>query len=184
MQPHANSKAIVYLKNNEELAKIEAYARDYNIEITEVKQETGEGRILNDVLTGIRSQKHPHLLVWDLFSLSASPVHLDSIFALFQKSSSHLTIVKDQLSTINNRELVFDVGRMMIRYAVGSRIVKIKAGQERAKEEGRHLGRPGISDKDLAEAKDLRDKGLSYRQIGRLLKMDESTVRKNLKKLS
>ena len=185
------SQVIVYLRQyangdlEKQLEQIKDYAQKNNLEILSVKKESSNDQIvLNEILSGIKSQKYPHLLVWDLFSLTVSPLHLDSIFAAFLKSSSHLTIVKDQLSTTDSRKLVFSVGKMMLRYAIGSQRLIIKAGQRRARKQGKQMGRPGVSEKKLVEAKELRSKGLSYRQIGRLLKLDESTVRKNLKRFN
>ncbi len=187
----ARHQVVVYLRQyadgdlEKQLDRIRNYANKNNLEIISVKTESNNNQIvLNEILSGIKSQKYPHLLVWDLFTLTVSPLHLDSIFAVFLKSSSHLTIVKDQLSTTDSRELVFSVGKMMLRYAIGSQRLIIKEGQRRARKEGKQMGRPGVSEKKLVEAKELRDKGLSYRQIGRLLKLDESTVRKNLKRFS
>jgi DNA invertase Pin-like site-specific DNA recombinase len=182
-------EVIVYLRQyadedtDIQLEKIKDYAGKNNLRIIEIrKEDSDEQLVLNQIISDISEQKIKNLLLWDLFSLSASPAHLDSIFALLSKNSSHLIIAKDQLDTIVGKELVFSVGRMMLRYAIGSQRLMIRAGQQRAKKEGKQLGRPGISDKDLLEAKDLRAKGLSYRQVGRLLRLDESTVRKNLKR--
>lgn len=182
-------EVIVYLRQNlggntgKQFKLIQDYASKNNLKIIKVETEENKpGVVLSNILSDIKNQKYSHLLVWDLFSLTLSPVHLDSIFALLKKSNSHLSIVKDQLNTVNNRELVFDVGKMLLRFTIESQRLTIKKGQQQAKLSGRQIGRPGISKKDLSEALDLRRKGLSYRQIGRLLKLDESTVRKNLKK--
>lgn len=167
-----------------QLEQLKKYAEQNSLSILKVVKDDSTGQDnLNTLIQDIRTQKYKHLLVYSLFSLTVSPVHLDSIFALLSKNSSHLTIAKDQLSTLNGKELVFSVGRMMLRYALGSQRLMIKRGQKQAKKKGKQLGRPGVSDKVLLEAKDLRDRGLSYRQIGRLLKLDESTIRKNLRKI-
>lgn len=189
--PDKASQVIVYLRPHadgdlpKQLERIKEYASRHNLEIGAVKVEepaADKAIVLSEILSGIKNQKYPHLLVWDLFSLAASPALLDSIFALFARSSSHLTIVKDQLSTVDGKELVFGVARSILRYAATSRRLMIKEGQRRARKAGKALGRPGMTAKNLAEAADLRAKGLSYRQVARLLKLDESTVRKNLNK--
>jgi len=59
---------------------------------------------------------------------------------------------------------------------------QIKSGLEKAKKKGKKLGRPGIPNNIYNKAKELRAKGLTYRQIGTLLNVNEGTVRKRMKR--
>lgn len=45
-----------------------------------------------------------------------------------------------------------------------------------------YLGRPPVSDGLLEKAKALRNEGLSFRKIGKQLKIDEGTVRRRIKR--
>jgi DNA invertase Pin-like site-specific DNA recombinase len=60
---------------------------------------------------------------------------------------------------------------------------RVIAGLENAKRKGKRLGRKPVLLPHLFEkAVKMRSEGLSYRQIGKSLKIDESTIRKKMKK--
>ena len=58
---------------------------------------------------------------------------------------------------------------------------RVKAGMERAKREGKNLGRPSISPETVARIPELRAEGLSPRSIAQELGIGHGTVRKYLK---
>lgn len=58
---------------------------------------------------------------------------------------------------------------------------RVKAGLENAKRKGKKLGRPGIDDSVIEEAKILRGEGKSFRKIGKQLGISEGVVRQRLK---
>ncbi|MGD9579533.1 MAG: recombinase family protein, partial [Syntrophorhabdus sp.] len=58
---------------------------------------------------------------------------------------------------------------------------RVKAGLENAKRKGKKLGRPGIGDSVIEEAKALRGEGKSFRTIGKELRISEGVVRRRLK---
>jgi DNA invertase Pin-like site-specific DNA recombinase len=57
----------------------------------------------------------------------------------------------------------------------------VKAGLRNAKRKGKRLGRPPVSPMVIEKAKRLRAEGLSYRKIGKKLRISEGMVRKGLK---
>lgn len=60
---------------------------------------------------------------------------------------------------------------------------RVRAGQERARKSGVHLGRPRV-DVDMARARALREQGNSLRTIARRLKVSTSTVHRAFQKTS
>jgi DNA invertase Pin-like site-specific DNA recombinase len=58
---------------------------------------------------------------------------------------------------------------------------RVKAGLENAKRKGKKLGRPGVGDSVIEEARALRGEGKSFRTIGKQLGISEGAVRKGLK---
>ena len=55
------------------------------------------------------------------------------------------------------------------------------AGLKNARHKGKTLGQPAVTDSGIEKANSLRNKGLSFRKIGKELGVDEGTVRKRLK---
>jgi DNA invertase Pin-like site-specific DNA recombinase len=58
---------------------------------------------------------------------------------------------------------------------------RVKAGLENAKRKGKKLGRPGVGDSIIEEARTLRKEGKSFRTIGKQLGISEGVVRQRLK---
>jgi DNA invertase Pin-like site-specific DNA recombinase len=58
---------------------------------------------------------------------------------------------------------------------------RVIADLENARKQGKVLGRLRLGDSVIDKAKTLRQKGMSYRGIGRELKLDESTLRNRLR---
>ncbi len=56
-----------------------------------------------------------------------------------------------------------------------------KAGLENAKRKCKKLGRPGVDDSVIEEAKILKGQGKSFRIIGKQLGINEGVVRQSLK---
>jgi DNA invertase Pin-like site-specific DNA recombinase len=54
---------------------------------------------------------------------------------------------------------------------------RTKAGLERARKQGKQLGRPSISDKKKEKIKKLRKDGLSIRKVAKRLNTSTGTVR-------
>jgi DNA invertase Pin-like site-specific DNA recombinase len=58
---------------------------------------------------------------------------------------------------------------------------RVKAGLKNARRKGKRLGKPSVSPMIIEKARSLREQGLSYRKIGKRLKISEGLVRKKLK---
>jgi DNA invertase Pin-like site-specific DNA recombinase len=92
----------------------------------------------------------------------------------------------DGISSIDQGNLVFILFEKVLAAIKNlesrERQAGIKAGLEKAKIQGKKLGRPVVPDKLIKKAVELRSQNFSFREIGRLLDLDESTIRKKLKK--
>ena len=77
-------------------------------------------------------------------------------------------------------KLVFQVIAAVAEFERDIIVERVKAGMANAKKKGKHVGRPPIPDHILEDARQLRKEGKSWREVGRILKMDPSGVRKRL----
>jgi DNA invertase Pin-like site-specific DNA recombinase len=122
------------------------------------------------------------LLVWKLDRLGRSLK--DLITTLDELGSLGIDFIsyENQLDTSTpTGKLVFHVIGAVAEFEKDIIKERVKAGLENAKRKGKRLGRPPISKADFEKAKTLRGEGLSYRQIGKKLGIDEGTFRKKLK---
>jgi DNA invertase Pin-like site-specific DNA recombinase len=58
---------------------------------------------------------------------------------------------------------------------------RVIAGLANARRKGKRLGRPPVPNDLYEKAKELHQRGLSFRRIGRELHIDEGTIRKRIK---
>jgi DNA invertase Pin-like site-specific DNA recombinase len=61
---------------------------------------------------------------------------------------------------------------------------RVMAGLANARRKGKRLGRPPIPPMIYEKATILRQQGLSFRKIGHKLGVNESTIRKRIKKMN
>ena len=135
-----------------------------------------------DMMNLARKRKFDILLVWKLDRLSRSLKDLINTM----DELGHLGV--DLISYDNNLDTSTPTGKLVFQI-VGSvaefekDIIRerVKAGLENAKRKGKRLGRPPIPRATFQKAKILRAKGLSFREIGRRLNIDEGTFRKRYK---
>lgn len=135
-----------------------------------------------DMMNQARKRKFDILLVWKLDRLSRSLKDLINTL----DELGHLGV--DFISYDNNLDtstptgkLVFQIVGAVAEFEKDIIRERVKAGLENAKRKGKRLGRPPIPRATFQKAKKLRAKGLSFREIGRQLNIDEGTFRKRYK---
>lgn len=135
------------------------------------------------MMTEARRRKFDVLLVWKLDRLSRSLK--DLINTLDELGSCGIDFVSydNNLDTSTpTGKLVFQIVGAVAEFEKDIIRERVIAGLSNAKQKGKRLGRPPISNKLYEQAKILRSQGLSFRSIENKLGVNEGTIRKKLKK--
>jgi DNA invertase Pin-like site-specific DNA recombinase len=125
------------------------------------------------------TRKFDRLLVWKVSRLGRDMREV--IATVYELSDLGVTVVpiKSQTGPINSTmgKLLWAIQAWYAEMENSERSEAIKAGQARVRAEGKHLGRPRriFYRQRVAE---LRNQGLSFRQIARLIGVGEGTVRR------
>lgn len=156
-------------------AELNKYRKKHNWELhTELNN-------LSDVLEG-KGSKVNILLFWQIEHLGNSLNQLQSILYKLQKNNIDFVFVKDGLDSLTNPFLVFRTIEKLTAFANRSTRNKIKSGISLAQAKGKKLGRPQLSYRVYKQGRELRAQGMTYKEIGQTLRIDESTIRKKLSK--
>ena len=131
---------------------------------------------------GARRRKFNVLLVWKLDRLSRSTRDLLNTTEELDALGVDFISYENQIDTTTpSGKLFFTIVAAFAQFEREIIRERVIAGLENAKSKGKVLGRPKIGDPVIERARNLRQEGLAYRQIGRELNVDESTIRKRLK---
>lgn len=118
------------------------------------------------------------VLVWkfDRFARSARELH-NALFE-FEQAGIRFLSLTDQVDTRSAMgKLVFAILAGVAEMELAIARERIFAGLDRARAEGKHIGRPrAFSNGKLALALELRSRGLSFSEIARALHMSKVTV--------
>ena len=123
------------------------------------------------------------LVIWRLDRLGRTASGLVKLFDLLQEQRVNLISLKDgvDLSTPTGR-LIAHVMASIAEYETEIRGERVSAGIAAAKASGKTWGgrvkgvRYKVTDKQIDEIKDLREKGLSYSKIAACVKLSRSSV--------
>ena len=129
-----------------------------------------------------RRRRFNVLLVWKLDRLSRSTRDLLNTVAELDALGVDFISYENQIDTTTPSGKLFIT--IVAAFAQFEREIireRVIAGLENAKRKGKLLGRPRLGDPVIEKARNLRERGMSYRAIGRELATPESTVRKRLK---
>ncbi len=122
------------------------------------------------------------LLVWKLDRLGRSLKDLITTLDELSALGVDFVSLNDQMDTSTPAgKLVFQVIGAVAEFERDIIKERVKAGLANARRKGKRLGRPPIPPVVFEQARRLRSQGLSYREIGRRLDLNESTIRKRLK---
>jgi len=135
------------------------------------------------MMDAARKRKFDLLLVWKLDRLSRSLK--DLIVTLDELGSCGIDFVSydNNLDTSTpTGKLVFQIVGAVAEFEKEIIRERVVAGLATAKNKGKRLGRPPISKYVYDQALKMRSEGLSYRNIGKALGIDEGTIRKRARK--
>jgi DNA invertase Pin-like site-specific DNA recombinase len=136
---------------------------------------------LDALMSQIRAGKVARVVCYKLDRLARSVIHLAMIARDLETYQVALIIPGQSIDTsynnpagrlqMNMLSAVAEFERDLIRE-------RVKAGIEAAKAKGVRLGRRREHSVTPEQVKDLRDKGLAWREVGRKLKIDHGTARR------
>ena len=135
------------------------------------------------MMDAARKRKFDLLLVWKLDRLSRSLK--DLIVTLDELGSCGIDFVSydNNLDTSTpTGKLVFQIVGAVAEFEKEIIRERVVAGLATARNKGKRLGRPPISKYVYDQALKMRSEGLSYRNIGKALGIDEGTIRKRARK--
>jgi DNA invertase Pin-like site-specific DNA recombinase len=135
-----------------------------------------------DMMNEAKKRKFDVLLVWKPDRLSWSMKDLDMVLNELGGLGIDFVSYDNNLDTSTpTGKLVFHVIGAVAEFEKDIIKERVKAGLENAKRKGKKLGRPGVGDFVIDEAKVLRGEGKSFWTIGKQLRISEGAVRKGLK---
>ena len=130
---------------------------------------------LNDMLEQIENDKCKHLIVFSFSRFSRSCTHLLKSLEFLEENNCRFTSVSEQIetSTIMGRTLLAVLGALgeMERALI---VERVKAGLERAKAEGKHIGRKKTRPSEMIRKVLIR--GVTYREAAHLCNTSQGSV--------
>ena len=131
-----------------------------------------------------RKRRFDVLLVWKLDRLSRSLKDLINTLDELGSLGIHFISYDNNLDTTTpTGKLVFQIIRAVAEFEKDIIRERVRAGLENARQKGKRLGRPEISNDVLQKARVLRKQGLSFRRIEKNLGVGEGTIRKRIRKI-
>ncbi len=130
----------------------------------------------------VRQRKVDVVVVWSIDRLSRSLTDLLRFVSEIQSCGCDLFSLSQNIDTTTpSGKLCFSVFGALAEYENGLRRERIMAGLERAKAEGKKLGRPSrINEAVVTSVRLLREKGLSIHNIAKQLRIGVGTTQKIL----
>ena len=167
-------------ENQVRLLKEEAERRGWAYEILEEKKTTRKTRPVKEaLLRQLYRGKYKTVLVYKLDRWARSTGELvTEITDLFSRGVAFVSLRDNiDLSTASGK-LYFHIISAFAEFERDLIRERTLAGLERAKAEGKTLGRPGLDPEVATEARRLRKSGLSYRAIAGQLGIGLGTVQR------
>ena len=163
-----------------ELLRNLAEARGWEV----VKEYTGEGVKLDALAEDAVQGLFEAVIIPDLAEIGSSVKDIISILEKLGQADIDLVSVNEPTidTTKTGRAGLVQILKAVDAFQDKTRRRKINEGIKNARARGRALGPPVRLTEDLyEEAIELRREGLSFRKIGKKLRLNESTIRKRIK---
>ena len=149
--------------------------------------------VYSDVISGAK-EKRPQLdalmqsvirreidvvLVWDISRLGRSLQHLLKLMSDFHAKHVDLYLHQQGIDTTTpTGKMMFQICGAFAEFERGMIQERVKAGLDRARKQGKRLGRPTVPTQTVSKVKQLHECGMSFRKIGKELGLHHSTVSK------
>ncbi len=138
---------------------------------------------LNALMEAVRKRLVDGVLVWRFDRFARSLSHLVNTLEEFNERRVSFTSYSENIDTGTAQgKMVFAVMAALAEFERQLIIERINAGIRRARDQGTHLGRPGLPESTVAAIRDMREREhLSYKAIATKLELSKSVVGKILK---
>jgi len=135
---------------------------------------------LNDLMADARKRRFDTVLVWRFDRFARSTKHL--ILALEEFKGLGIDFVSYQENIDTSSPLGGAIFTIISAVAQLERDIiaeRVRSGLRRARENGKQLGRPKVT-VDEEKVRQMREQGMSFRAIARLLGISKSTVARQI----
>ena len=171
-----------------QLEAVRKYCQNQNWQISKIYKDEGISGIkddrpsLNELKKACTNEKRgwTAVVVFRFDRMARSTSHLLECLTLFQKYKIDFISINEGIDTSTS------VGKMVFTFLAGiaefERSIiqeRVKAGLERAKEQGVKIGRPRVG-YDINEALKLKREGLSWSQLSKRMSVSSATLRRTL----
>lgn len=166
--------------------ELDAYCERQGWRIVEVYDDTGisgakdDRPALNAMLKAVAKKRFDVVACWKIDRLARSTAHLLSVLQTLQSHGVGFVATTQAIDTTTA------YGRMVTTFlgaiAEFEReliVERVKAGQARARAQGTRIGRPRVAI-DIRRALELREQGLGYKQIAKVLGVPRTTLYRTL----
>jgi len=149
------------------------------------------GEVYTDIISGAKS-KRPELdrlmesvirkevdiiMVWSVDRLGRSLQHLTTLLSDIHSKGVDLYLHQQGIDTTTpSGKMMFQMCGVFAEFERSMVQERVKAGLERARANGKRLGRPPVPPIKVQKIKRLREDGLSYRKIASQMDLSVATV--------
>lgn len=135
-----------------------------------------------EMMKAARERRFNILMVWKMDRLSRSLKDLVVTIGELKDLGIDFVSVTNQIDTTTSTgRLLFQIIGAISEFEREIIRERVIIGLKNAVRKGKKLGRPPVSDATIRKARKMREKGLSFRQIAKELKLDHSTLVRKFK---
>jgi DNA invertase Pin-like site-specific DNA recombinase len=186
-------KTCVYLRvstsiqtTDNQLVALQNFAQQMNLEINHIYKDEGvsgtkdKRQGLDEMLKDAVKGKFNQILIYDISRLGRSLKHLINILNDLNKANVRLIFIQNGIDTSNSTgQMMFQLLGVFAEWERNTIVDRVNCGLERARLQGKKLGRPtSINESVVNAVKLLRNKNLGIRKIATELKLGCGTVSK------
>lgn len=168
----------------QQVTQLKSFAESREFEIVKIYKEkasakNGKRTQFNQLLDDVRKRKTDAVLVWKLDRLARSTSELLNRLEEFRSIGVELLSYTENIDTTTPAgKALFGMVAIFAEFENDIRSERIKAGMQQAKENGKHVGRPSLSDKTIRQIQQLKADGYSDGQVMRQVGVSRNTVKK------
>ena len=136
---------------------------------------------LDALMLAVARKEVDMVMVWDVSRLGRSLSHLISLLEQFHAKGVNLYFHQQGIDTTTPAgKAMFQMLGVFSEFERGMIRDRVLAGLNRAKAQGKRLGRPPVPPIQIERIRRLREDGLTYRSIAQKVDLDVATVYRKL----
>ena len=132
---------------------------------------------LDTLMTSVLRREIDIVLIWDISRLGRSLQHLLQLIEEFHSKRVDVYFHQQKIDTTTPAgKMCFSICGAVAEWERGMVQERIKLGLERARSQGKKLGRPTVPARKATKVKQLREIGMSFRKIANEVGLHRKTV--------